>query len=45
MAAWDVVETDFGSDETGNFGPRQESGTALYQIDTVATISPRQKVG
>ncbi|KAL5009399.1 hypothetical protein ScPMuIL_014980 [Solemya velum] len=41
---WDVVESDFGGDETTNFGPRKESGTALYQIDTLATISSREKV-
>ncbi|KAJ8308208.1 hypothetical protein KUTeg_013082 [Tegillarca granosa] len=36
---WDIIDSDFGGDETANFGPRQESGTALYQIDTLATIS------
>ncbi|XP_053381951.1 kinetochore-associated protein 1-like [Mercenaria mercenaria] len=36
---WDIIETDFGGDETANFGPRKETGTALYQIDTVATVS------
>ena len=41
---WDDVDTDFGGDETGNFGPRKESGTALYQVDTLATISPRGEV-
>ena len=40
---WDIIETDFG-DETANFGPRKESGTALYQIDTIATVSCREEV-
>ncbi|WAR18487.1 KNTC1-like protein [Mya arenaria] len=39
MAEWDNIKTDFGGDETVNFGPRKESGSALYQIDTVATVS------
>jgi len=39
MGQWDDVKTDFGGDETVNFGPRKEAGSALYQIDTVATVS------
>ena len=38
---WNDVEVDFGGDETGNFGPRMETGSALYQLDTNATISPQ----
>lgn len=41
---WDIVSSDFGGEETVNFGPREESGSALYQIDTLATISSRDKV-
>jgi hypothetical protein len=41
---WVVIVTDFGGEETINFGPRQESGSALYQIETLATISSRDKV-
>ena len=44
MATWDEIDVDFGGDETGNFGPRLESGTALYQVDTTATISPKGEV-
>ncbi|KAL3872886.1 hypothetical protein ACJMK2_036067 [Sinanodonta woodiana] len=40
---WDILETDFGEDETANFGPRKETGTALYQIDTIATVSGPDK--
>lgn len=41
---WDIVSSDFGGEETVNFGPREESGSALYQIDTLATISSQDKV-
>lgn len=41
---WDVIVTDFGGEETINFGPRKESGSALYQIETLATISSRDEV-
>lgn len=41
--SWDCVETDFG-DETRNFGPRQESGSALYEVNTIATIGQREPV-
>ena len=37
--SWDNVEVDIGGDETGNFGPRVETGSALYQVETHATIS------
>lgn len=40
-ATWDEVNSDFGGNETINFGPRLELGTALYQLETHATISPR----
>ncbi|XP_033110823.1 kinetochore-associated protein 1-like [Anneissia japonica] len=42
--SWDDVEIDFGGDETANFGPRQESGSALYQVDTLATIGSRGEI-
>ena len=41
---WTRVNTEFGGDETTNFGPRLESGTALYQIDTLATVSNEDQV-
>ncbi|XP_064624498.1 kinetochore-associated protein 1-like [Lineus longissimus] len=41
---WDHVQVDFGNDETGNFGPREETGTALFQVNTVGTISPEGEV-
>ena len=41
---WDILDTDFGGDETANFGPRKETGTALYQIDTIATVSCQDQV-
>ncbi|XP_041477806.1 kinetochore-associated protein 1-like isoform X2 [Lytechinus variegatus] len=37
--SWDVIALDFGGEETANFGTRQESGTALFQVQTLATIS------
>ncbi|XP_022097333.1 kinetochore-associated protein 1-like [Acanthaster planci] len=42
--SWDDVEAGIGGDETANFGPRQESGSSLFQVDTLATISPRGEV-
>ncbi|XP_076465746.1 kinetochore-associated protein 1-like [Babylonia areolata] len=44
MLNWDQVQTEFAGDETTNFGPRKETGTALYQVDTVATISTQNEV-
>lgn len=41
---WDLIATDFNGEETINFGPRQESGIALYQVETLATISSSDKV-
>jgi len=41
MATWDDVDVDFGDDETVNFGPRIESGSSLYLLNTDATISAR----
>ena len=41
---WNILDTDFGGDETANFGPRKETGTALYQIDTIATVSCQDQV-
>ncbi|PVD19763.1 hypothetical protein C0Q70_20254 [Pomacea canaliculata] len=43
MDSWDCVQTEFMGDETTNFGPRIENGTALYQVDTLATISPKSQ--
>lgn len=34
-----MLELDFGDEETANFGTRNESGTALFQVHTLATIS------
>ncbi|EPB71339.1 hypothetical protein ANCCEY_09557 [Ancylostoma ceylanicum] len=38
---YSIVETDFGDDETKNFGKRNEfaSLTSLYEIKTLATVS------
>ena len=44
MDIWNKINVDFGGDETGNFGPRQESGISLYQCDTVATIAAGTQV-
>ena len=38
---WDSVEVGLaGGEETANFGPRKESGSSLYQVDTLASVSP-----
>lgn len=42
--SWDQVQTEFAGDETTNFGPRKETGTALYQVDTLATITTQNQV-
>ncbi|GAB1597696.1 kinetochore-associated protein 1-like [Argonauta hians] len=39
MAYWDDLDSSFGADETINFGPRYETGSALYQVNTFATLS------
>ena len=44
MATFDVVFVYSGGDETLNFGHRLESGSALYQVDTVGTISTEKPV-
>ena len=39
---WDDFEVSCGfggGEETTRFGPRQETGSSLYQIDTVACVS------
>ncbi|XP_014665212.1 PREDICTED: kinetochore-associated protein 1-like [Priapulus caudatus] len=41
---WDNVLTEFSGEETVNFGARDERGSALYQVDTMATISARGNV-
>ena len=33
-----------GGEETTRFGPRQEIGSSLYQVDTVACISNKKMV-
>ena len=39
--SWDAVEVGLaGGEETVNFGPRNESGSTLYQVDTLASVSP-----
>ena len=39
------VENGFsGGEETIQFGPRQESGSSLYQVDTIATIENKAEV-
>ena len=35
------VDNDFGGDETANFGPRQESGSSLYQVLTTVSVTPQ----
>ncbi|EDO42982.1 predicted protein [Nematostella vectensis] len=43
--SWDSVEVGLaGGEETVNFGPRNETGSPLYQVDTLASISPRGTV-
>ena len=43
--SWDCVEVGLaGGEETVSFGPRHETGSSLYQVDTLANISPREKV-
>ena len=44
MAQWDRVDVDFG-EETANFGPRMETGSSLYQVETAATITHDGQVG
>lgn len=41
---WDNIVTGWNGDETVHFGARQETGSALYQVDTMATISARGEV-
>ena len=43
--SWDCVEVGLaGGEETISFGPRHETGSSLYQVDTLANICPREKV-
>lgn len=44
MALWNIVNCDFAGEETFNFGPREESGPALFDIETLATISADSEV-
>ena len=42
---WDSVEVGLaGGEETVNFGPRNETGSSLYQVDTLASVSARGEV-
>lgn len=42
---WDSVEIGLaGGEETVTFGPRNETGSSLYQVDTLACVSPSEKV-
>ena len=42
---WDSVEVGLaGGEETVNFGPRNETGSSLYQVDTLASVSGRGEV-
>ena len=39
MPGWNSVNAGISGEETGNFGKRLESGSALFQVETHATIS------
>ena len=42
---WGSVEVGLaGGEETVNFGPRNETGSSLYQVDTLASVSARGEV-
>jgi len=44
---WNNIEVSCGfggGEETTRFGPRQETGSSLYQIDTVACINNEDSV-
>ena len=44
---WEDLEISCGfggGEETQRFGPRQEIGSSLYQVDTVASISNKSQV-
>ena len=44
---WNNVEVSCGfggGEETTRFGPRQEIGSSLYQVDTVACVSNKDNV-
>ena len=42
---WDVVSVDVPADGASHsFECQQESGSVLYQVDSIAEISPRGKV-
>ena len=43
---WKILDIDAGlggGDETMQFGPRNEKGSSLYQVDTLACISPKEE--
>ena len=42
--SWRDLDIDAGlggGEETQRFGPRNEKGSSLYQVDTLACISPK----
>ncbi|XP_078000946.1 kinetochore-associated protein 1-like [Glandiceps talaboti] len=41
--SWNNVDVGFEGEETTMFGARNESGTALYQVETFAMISPQER--
>ena len=44
---WNNIEVSCGfggGEETTRFGPRQETGSSLYQIDTVACVNNNDNV-
>ena len=42
---WGSVEVGLaGGEETVNFGPRNETSSSLYQVDTLASVSAREEV-
>ena len=44
---WQSLDIDAGfggGEETTRFGPRKETGSTLYQVDTLATISANEEV-
>lgn len=44
---WKELDIDVGfggGEETQLFGPRNEKGSSLYQVDTLACISPKGEI-
>ena len=45
--SWEEVEVSCGfggGEETKRFGPRHETGSSLYQVDTVACVANKLSV-